>query len=92
MKDALMAAGWTKPEAGNSFFNSLTSIAPEVADGRGPRFSVENGEFMERCRVNDDSESGWHYEYEATNLLVHETGCSLAGLEPYSDGDLGAAE
>lgn len=74
MRDALVTAGWEKPDIGDSFFDALTSIEAEVADERGPRFKVEDGQFMERCRIADDTEQGWHYGYESKELLVHKIG------------------
>jgi predicted Rdx family selenoprotein len=70
MKDDLLRAGWLQPEKGNSFFDALTSIAPERDDGRGPRFTVEDGQFMERCK------SG----YEPKDLLVHTIGSCMETL------------
>jgi hypothetical protein len=80
MKTALLAAGWTEPVKGDSFFDALASIGPEVEDGRVARFKEEAGQFMERCRVDDESEQGWHYGYEPKDLLVHTMGSSMGAL------------
>lgn len=90
MSEALIADGWVRPDAGDSFFDAFTSIEPEVLDGRPARFANEDGHFVERCIVTDDSAQGWHYGYEAKDLLVYPIETHLAGLTPFED-DSGAA-
>lgn len=80
MKDALLAGEWMELAKGDSFFDALTSIAPEVDDGRAPRFTEVAGQFMERCRVPDDSEQTWHYGHEDKFLLVHPMGALFDSL------------
>ncbi|MGV2432030.1 MAG UNVERIFIED_CONTAM: hypothetical protein LVQ98_01145 [Rickettsiaceae bacterium] len=72
MAEALKAAGWTAPQ--DDFLKAVTSIEPELKDGRPARFALQEGLFAERCRVTDESPQRWHYGYETKEIFIHHFG------------------
>lgn len=82
----LTSAGWNKLGIDDELMQKLAGAGPELgADGkpmqdRECRFKIDQDHTLERCRVQDNSEQGWHYGYENKDVFVLDLETPLAGI------------